>query len=249
MKKIKILLLCIVVGAMICACGKEETQEQQTTEITQEQVEEETNVISVEEPAETISEEEILTEDAELPEEEEIAEDAAKEAEVPTPEPVVFEEITTELMTYPILKYTIAGEQRQLDYTMYESMYPYDRVSNLEFAIGYSTGDVTGDGLEELIVSIYVVGNTLSELMQDTYVYTIDADINDLNEILYIPAMSGEQYAPGYKYNVGAFATGHGTLNLDLWSEPATPEEMPMMTSVELMYQDGMWSVNNSVAP
>lgn len=249
MKKIKILLLCIVVGTMICACGKEETQEQQTTEISEAQIQEDVSAISDEESAEVITEEEILPEDAQLPEKEEITEETVEEAEAPTPEPVVFEEITTELTTYPILKYTIAGEQRQLDYTMYESMYPYDRVSDPEFAIGYSTGDVTGDGLEELIVSIYVVGNTLSELMQDTYVYTIDADINDLNEILYIPAMSGEQYAPGYKYNVGAFATGHGTLNLDLWSEPATPEEMPMMTSVELMYQDGMWTVNNSVAP
>ncbi len=239
MKKIKVLLMCFALGAILCGCGAEETPEQKTAEI----VEETKDEIAEKETGETLSEVEQPDEEIEVIAEQEIAETSEEEEAGQTTELAVFEEITTELTTYPVLKYTIAGEQKQLDYTMYESMYPYNMVSNPEFAIGYSTGDVTGDGLEELIVSIYVVGNTLSELMQDTYVYTIDADINDLNEILYIPAMGGEQYAPGYPNNVGAFPTGNGTLRLDVCTMKGEGGVMPETTFAELVYQDGMWNV------
>lgn len=242
MKKRLLIGIFVLIAVGMSACGAKE-EVPATTESVQESVQEE--VVAEETETETEIEDEALAEEVPSQEiTEEVSEEPAPEEVVPEPVPVVFEDISLELTTYPIIKYTIMGEQKQLDYTMYESMYFYNNmVSDPELAIGYSTGDVTGDGLDDLVVSLYVVGNTLSDLLQDTYVYTIDADINDLNEILYIPAGGGEQFAPGFPNNIGAAPSGNGTLRLDLCAEKTTGGEFPPTTSVELVCQDGMWSV------
>lgn len=227
MKKSMLFGILMFVSLGMCGCGAKEDVPA-APEIVQESIREDAQ----EEPVE---EEKVA--------EESISEEPAPEEVMPEPVPVVFEDISVELTTYPIIKYAIMGEQKQIDYTMYESMYFYNMVSDPELAIGYSTGDVTGDGLDDLVVSLYVVGNTLSDLLQDTYVYTIDADINDLNEVLYIPAGGGEQFVPGFPNNIGAAPSGNGTLRLDLCAEKTTGGEFPPTTSVELVCQDGMWSV------
>ncbi len=239
MKKRFLIGMFMLIAIGMSACGAKE-EVPAADEMVQESVQEEIVVEEAVTETEAEIEEEAVTQ--EVPSQEETEEPVAEEP-VPEPVPVVFEDISVELTTYPIIKYTIMGEQKQIDYTMYESMYFYDMVSDPELAIGYSMGDVTGDGLDDLVVSLYVVGNTLSDLLQDTYVYTIDADINDLNEILYISANGGEQFAPGFPNNIGAAPSGNGTLRLDLCAEKTTGGEFPPTTSVELVCQDGMWSV------
>lgn len=242
MKKRLLTGICIFIMLGLCACQNAESEPIElppAEEIAQAESEEETvQAEAVEENTEDVLEEqtEPVAAETEVIEEPEISEAVEEPASV-------FDALSVELTTYPILKYTIMGQERQLDYTQYEGMYMYDMVSEPSGAINYQTGDVTGDGLEELIVSIYVVGNNLSELMQDTYVYSIDADINDLNEILYIPASGIEQYAPGYMYNVGVCPTESGTLRLDVSTMKGDGGTPPSMSSVELVCQDGMWSV------
>lgn len=214
MKKRVLTTMCILLITGLCACGA--------------QIEPEADV---------------PTDDAQILGGQSLEKEARDEEEpVTEQDPNVFEEITTELTTHPVLKYTIMGEQRQIDYTMYEDSQMYGMISNASYAIDYSTGDVTGDGVYDLIVSLYIIGNTLMESLQDTYVYSVDPDINDLTEILYISSQGGEQFAPGYPNNVGAFPSGNGTLQLDLASMKGEGGAPPSITSVELIYQDGMWS-------
>lgn len=253
MKRKICFVLCILGIAMICACGKEgsgkASDEVVTNEVQNEVGADEAEKAAQVESENVASEEEMSEPDASIGNAQILGgqslEKEVKEEEEPVLEqdPNVFEEITTELTTHPVLKYTIMGEQRQIDYTMYENSQMYDMISNASYAIDYSTGDVTGDGVYDLVVSLYIIGNTLTESLQDTYVYSIDADINDLNEILYIPSQGGEQFVSGYPNNVGAYPSGNGTLRLDLASMKGEGGTPPTITSVELVYQDGMWSV------
>ncbi len=243
MKRRICIILCILGIAMICACGKEESGKAPDEVVTNE-VQDEIVADEAEKAVQTEPEEDLSLGDAQILGGQSLEKEIKEEEEpVLEQDPNVFEEITTELTTHPILKYTIMGEQRQIDYTMYENSQMYNMISNASYAIDYSTGDVTGDGVYDLVVSLYIIGNTLTESLQDTYVYSIDADINDLNEILYIPSQGGEQFVSGYPNNVGAYPSGNGTLKLDLASMKGEGGTPPTITSVELVYQDGMWSV------
>lgn len=251
MKKRVLTMICVLLIVGLCACGtgqgEDVATEMQQTEAVTDEASQETQTEP--EAEESVQDEKMSEQEEGLSGEEQILEDYSLEKEVVEEEepvlqqdPKVFEEITTQLTTYPIIKYTIMGEQKQIDYTMYETIYPYNMVSEAEYAIGYSTGDVTGDEVEELIVSIYAVGNTLTDTMQDTYVYTVDADVNDLKEILYISSQGGEQFAAGYPNNVGACPSGNGTLQLSLSTMKDENQETSLVIT-ELVYQDGMWSV------
>lgn len=254
MRKRVVTILCALLVVGLCACangqgdkGAEFDVQTQKAEIAEEKLVQDTQSEPMEE--ESVKDEQTNEQEEIASEEEQILggynlEKEVKEEEEPElqQEPRVFEEITTQLTTYPSITYTIMGEQKQIDYTMYENMYPYNMVSAAEYAIGHSTGDVTGDGVEELIVSIYVVGNTLTDTMQDTYVYCVDADINDLKEILYISAQGGEQFAAGYPNNIGVCASGNGTLQLSLATMKDENQEIAR-TNIELVYQDGMWNI------
>ena len=232
-KKKMIAGICAVLLCALCACTNTQKQREETESRTQEAV--------VKEDKFTRTEEMETTEEfgAEENEEEEIVEEPTIE-EPTTENTTVFENITTELSGYPVLKYTLMGATQTIEYAQYNGPM-YEMLSGPEGAISYMLGDVTGDGLEELMVSLYIVGNNLSDMWQDTYIYEIDADTNTLTEILFISADGCEQYAPGFPNNFGAVVNSDGTLLLTVATNDYGFDKPSSSKTVVLVCENGMW--------
>ena len=133
----------------------------------------------------------------------------------------------------PVLHYTIAGIEKSMEYEG-------ANIPGYGYEMGYELADVTGDGQEDLIVSIYCIGNTFCETLQNSYIYSIDSEKNDLVEILKIEAYGGETYTPGYLYNIGVYAEDNG-IRLDTSSEVVFTQSK----TVHLKYQDSQWIVES----
>lgn len=252
MKKKILLGICVVLLFALCACtdkpGREETESwTQGAVQTEDKFTRTEEMETIEEFGAEENEEEEIVEGPIT--EESITKDPVTEESItqgPTTEesaetnPTVFENIITELSGYPVLNYTLMGATQTIEYAQYNGPM-YEMLSGPEGAISYTLGDVTGDGLEELMVSLYIVGNNLSDMWQDTYIYEIDADTNTLTEILFISADGCEQYAPGFPNNFGAVVNSDGTLLLTVATNDYGYDKPSSSKTIVLAYEDGMW--------
>lgn len=134
---------------------------------------------------------------------------------------------------YPILYYTLGGAERSVEFNQYDGMMP-------AYEISYEIGDVTDDGTDDVVVSIYIVGNTLSEAMQDTYVYTVNTEINALSEVLFLPFDGVDGYSDEYEYNVGAHVGENGGLLLEVCAEKNVFDAV-QCDELTLRYIDDQW--------
>lgn len=83
-----------------------------------------------------------------------------------------------------------------------------------EFAADFALTDVTGDGVDELLVRVAIVGNTFSELLSDGHVYEVKD--GELVEALSIPANGFDRWQPKYPNNLGICPGPGGTLAIDV---------------------------------
>lgn len=254
MRKKILLIVYMTVLCVLCACGLSDSKEESKAQEYEVTDDADKFVRTDEMPdadmitdADAITDAEETAEPADLQErEQEMAQELSAE-EVSQKEPEagesgsVFENIATELNGYPILKYTLMGDTQTIEYKQSNPM--YEMLSGPEGAISYTIGDVTGDGLEELIVSIYVVGNNLSDMWQDTYIYEIDADTNTLTETLFISATGCEQYTPGFPNNFGGVANSDGNLLLTVATNDYGFDKPSFSKTVVLACENGMWKV------
>ncbi len=133
----------------------------------------------------------------------------------------------------PVIHYTVAGYEYDIEY---EGAY----IDGYGYEMGYELADITGDGENDLIVSVYCIGNTLCETLQDTYIYSINYENRNLDEIYRIVSDSGEMYDPGYPYNIGVYSE-EGGIRLDLCNGEIIEESK----TVHIEYQDSKWMVTS----
>lgn len=138
--------------------------------------------------------------------------------------------------------YTIDGMEKS--FTVSDAISAMPLVLPQGWDHGYNVirqvGDITGDGVDELVLHFLNPGNTLCETLGETYVYTIDQDKKDLTQILFLGMEDAAKYKEGYVYNIGAFVQ-------DGWLEfnvAAQKEDFSFaMAVVKLVYENGDWVV------
>ena len=108
--------------------------------------------------------------------------------------------------------------------------------------MGYQLADITGDGKDELIVSVYCIGNLVCETLQETYIYSLNKKWKRLDEILAISSGGCEIYIPEMPNNCGVYAVDGG-IRLDVGSEKYMTEIV--FKTAYLRYQEGKWTVDS----
>ena len=137
----------------------------------------------------------------------------------------------------PVVHYTIAGKEKSMElYATCEG--------GTQYELGYELADVTGDGQDDLIVSVYVPGNCLNEMLQDTYIYSIDRKKNDLVQLLKIEADGCEVFAPGFRCNIGVYAEKNG-IRLDVSDGDMDGDILEEWRTVHIKYQNSQWIVES----
>lgn len=132
---------------------------------------------------------------------------------------------------YPVVCYTIDGVERKIEYSQYPGKYaePY-------------YVDVTDDGLEDLIVQIFMENNHMQiDRLREIYVYVRDAEKNELKETLYIPLDGCEKYLAGYPSNIGIASHDSDGFYLKV----ATPKQDGVYDTsyVKFSYENDAWIV------
>lgn len=138
--------------------------------------------------------------------------------------------------------YTIDGTEKS--FTVSDAISAMPLVLPQGWDHGYNVirqvGDITGDGVDELVLHFLNPGNTLCETLGETYVYTIDQEKKEITQILFLGMEDATKYKEGYEYNIGAFVQ-------DGWLEfnVATQKEdfSFAMAVVKLVYENGDWVV------
>ena len=102
---------------------------------------------------------------------------------------------------------TVNGEPTSISFAKEREALP-------EFAADFALADVTGDGVDELLVRVAIVGNTFSEMLSDGHVYEVKG--GELVEALSIPANGFGRWQPKYPNNLGICPGPDGTLAIDV---------------------------------
>ena len=131
----------------------------------------------------------------------------------------------------PVITYQVDGVTKVIEVEC--STGGYDPVYVLGF--GWQQGDLTGDGIDELVVSIYIENN-LVEYGQDTYIYALED--GELKELLYVD--------PNIYLDHSFLICDARIEDGELWLEGAYKvySETENVTTVEegtIRYQDGVW--------
>lgn len=135
---------------------------------------------------------------------------------------------------WPFLCYTIGSEEKRMDFEMYKDY------GMPEYEFNVQKKDLTGDGENEIIFSVHIVGNNIHDLLGDTYVFTVNDDRTDLKQILYVDSEGGEKYKKGCIFHVGS-SVDNGLLKLDFCSGKPEGDDALKIESVYLKYENGEW--------
>ena len=87
-------------------------------------------------------------------------------------------------------------------------------------------------------------GNCLNEMLQDTYIYSIDRKKNDLVQLLKIEADGCEVFAPGFRCNIGVYAEKNG-IRLDVSDGDMDGDILEEWRTVHIKYQNSQWIVES----
>ncbi|MBQ9579352.1 MAG: hypothetical protein IJR28_07455 [Ottowia sp.] len=133
------------------------------------------------------------------------------------------------------LHFTVNGEGASISFAKEREALP-------EFVADFALADVTGDGVDELLVRVFIVGNTASEMRSDGHVYEVKD--GELKEALSIPADGFGRWKPEFPNNDGICPGPGGTLGIDA---AANKEDGALEgKSFLLVRQGGAWTVKDA---
>ena len=134
-----------------------------------------------------------------------------------------------------VLHCTVNGEPTSISFAKEREALP-------EFAADFALADVTGDGVDDLLVRVFIVGNTASEMRSDGHVYEVKD--GELKEALSIPADGFGRWKPEFPNNDGICPAPGGMLGIDA----AANKEDGVVEgkSFLLVRQNGEWTVKDA---
>ena len=167
------------------------------------------------------------------------------EAEVKQPPK---ESAKAEVNPHPIADVRVDGDKRALTCVVngkpvrldFDTDVPEDERD--PFSADFALADVTGDGVDELLVRQYVWGNTYSETWSTGYVY--EAKGGELKEVLRIPPEGFGRWQPKYPNNLGICPGPGGTLAIEAGTDKEDGELDAK--SFLLTLQGGEWTVKDA---
>ena len=127
----------------------------------------------------------------------------------------------------------VNGQPARLSFEKYrEDLYGFDA--------DFTVADVTGDGVDDLLVRLFIVGNTMSEMLSEGLVH--EAKGGELVEALVIPADGFGRWKREYPNNLGICPGPDGTLAV----EAGTKKDGEVVAQGFLLVrQNGTWTLKD----